>query len=173
MTTLNSIDKTKLIADVTAHLSTKLDDALIAANNAHLAAIDEQSKPETQYDTLAIEAAYLAEGQSKRIEELKLQIVLFKELSIKAFNENDKVGLTALVQLAKDETHEINNTWYFLVPTAGGFSTKIQENQQTITVLFITPQSPIGQAILGKTVDDDISLTIKNKVLTTYISHLL
>ena len=68
------MDKEKIIQDILNYLRQELSIIQEAANNAHLAATDDQSVAETQYDTLAIEASYLAEGQSRRVDELKLSI---------------------------------------------------------------------------------------------------
>ncbi len=60
---------------IEGHLKSKIAEAEEAAMNAHHAAIDDQSVAETQYDTLAIEAGYLAEGQSRRIQMLKEELI--------------------------------------------------------------------------------------------------
>jgi len=66
--------KAEVISKILTYLQNELASLSTAAKNAHLAAIDDQSVAETQYDTLAIEASYLAEGQSRRVEALKKSI---------------------------------------------------------------------------------------------------
>ncbi|WP_199922461.1 hypothetical protein [Pseudoalteromonas piratica] len=52
-------------------------------------------KAETQYDSLGIEMAYLAEGQSKRIESLRQDIQVLKETAFPS--QREQVQLAHLV----------------------------------------------------------------------------
>jgi transcription elongation GreA/GreB family factor len=61
------------------------------------------------------------------------------------------------------------NHWFFIGPAAGGFRCQIA--QQHITV--ITPQSPMGMALLGKQQDDDIEVSLGNNTLNDYINQIL
>ena len=143
-------------------LQQELNQAVNAANEAHAAAVDDQSVAETQYDTLAIEASYLAEGQSRRVQTLKAAINTYRQLTLKAFTENNAITLTALVQLAKDNQTQ---HWFFIGPAAGGFRFKIAE--QHITV--ITEQSPMGSALLDKYQDDNVDIIRGNNLLNDHI----
>ena len=49
------------------HLQQLLDNAKAAAKRAHDTATSEENVAENKYDTLALEAAYLAQGQSQRV----------------------------------------------------------------------------------------------------------
>jgi len=157
--------KKKLIDTVIVALTQELQQAIDAANDAHAAAVDDQSVAETQYDTLAIEAGYLAEGQSKRVTEFQLAIDAYQALSLIDFDENSTVALGALVQLAADSK---SNDWFFIGPAAGGF--RYQQGKQNITV--ITPQSPMGMALIGKQQDDDIEIMLGTNKLEDYIAKL-
>ncbi|GAA5138069.1 hypothetical protein GCM10025767_19860 [Thalassotalea piscium] len=63
-----------MLEDLITYLKNELSALVNAANSARAASIDEQSVAETQYDTLAIEAGYLAEGQAKRAQLIALEI---------------------------------------------------------------------------------------------------
>ena len=146
--------KSQLINIIIRHLHSELDQLLEAANNAHLAAIDDQSVAETQYDTLAIEAGYLAEGQSRRVQALKKSIVDMTSLASQLTTSPQKlpvIGLGALVQLSDEKTTQ---HFYFIAPAAPGFTCNI--NEADITV--ITPQSPLGQALVNLEVGDEVTL---------------
>jgi len=159
------LSKKQLIDTVIVALTQELQQAIDAANDAHAAAVDDQSVAETQYDTLAIEAGYLAEGQSKRVTEFQLAIDAYQALSLIDFDENSTVALGALVQLAADSE---TNHWFFIGPAAGGF--RCQQGHQKITV--ITPQSPMGTALIGKQQDDDIEIMLGTNKLEDYIAKL-
>jgi len=156
------MDKKNLVNNMISHLEDNLAEALIAANNAHKAATDDQSVAETQYDTLAIESSYLAEGMSRRINEFQLAIKIYKNLSLHEFTHDDAAALGAMIQLAEDKARK---HWFFIGPNTGGFHAFIEE--QSITV--ITPQSPMGKALLGKYVDDDVYMKQGNNEMNDVI----
>jgi transcription elongation GreA/GreB family factor len=143
------MSKTKriLINQVITHLQDELLILISAVKTAHLAATDEQSIAETQYDTLAIEAGYLAQGQSRRVVELQQAISLFQKLVIKPYFNT--VSLGALVQLTKNQE---NNSWFFIAPAAAGFQSKIGNKSITL----VTPEAPLGKALFGKKLHDEI-----------------
>jgi len=154
--------KAEIIRKILVHLKDELASLSTAANNAHLAAIDDQSVAETQYDTLAIEASYLAEGQSRRVQALKRSIAELKALPLKRCQQ---VRLGSLVQLSQDcgENH-----WFFIASAAAGF--RCETNGQQITV--ITPQSPMGSVMMEKSVNDAIQLLIGNNQLDDDIAAI-
>ena len=158
-------NKKQLVDLVVTSLSKQLQQAIDAANEAHAAAVDDQSVAETQYDTLAIEASYLAEGQSKRVIEFQHAIDTYKALELIEFNNDSYIALGALVQLSADAE---TNHWFFIGPAAGGFRDQIA--QHSITV--ITPQSPMGTALIGKQLDDDIEVMLGSNKLEDYIVTL-
>ncbi|WDD98676.1 hypothetical protein SG35_026100 [Thalassomonas actiniarum] len=155
--------KQSLIEKIIRHLQTELENAVQAAEKAHLAATDDQSVAETQYDTLAIEAAYLAEGQSRRIVEFQNALAAYQQLELTPYSEKTGIGLGHLIQLDgdMDKAH-----WFFLGPAAAGYRTQIEE--QSITV--ITPHSPMGQALSGKFIDDDICVALGKGELNDFIA---
>lgn len=158
-------NKKQLIDLIVTALAKELQQAIDAANEAHAAAVDDQSVAETQYDTLAIEASYLAEGLSKRVNEFQHAIDAYTALEILEFDVDSYIALGALVQLSADNKAK---HWYFLGPAAGGFRCKL--DKQNITV--VTPQSPMGIALLGKQQDDDITMMIGANKLEDYITAL-
>lgn len=161
--TSSVINKQVLVSLIITELKQELNQAINAANEAHAAAVDDQSIAETQYDTLAIEASYLAEGHSRRVQEIQAAIKGYQSLPLIDFNENKAIALTALVQLSKDRQ---NQQWFFIGPVAGGFRCSLKE--QHITV--ITPQSPMGLALLGKYQEDDIDIKLGNNLLRDFIA---
>lgn len=135
------IDKQKVRELIILQLERELSNAVNAAESAHLAAIDDQSVAETQYDTLGIEASYLAQGQSERIENIKQQILKYQQLVISDFSADDEIQLSCLLLLGSAE----NAKYYFIGPCSGGLKINIAGND----ILVITPQAPIAQHLLG------------------------
>lgn len=163
--TLNKIDKKALVALIVKNLKQELSQAINAANEAHAAAVDDQSIAETQYDTLAIEASYLAEGQSRRVQELQEALLNYQELILVEFDESIPIALSALVQLYADSKKQ---HWFFIGPAAGGFRCHL--NEQHITV--ITPKSPIGLVLMREFEGDNINVILGNSKLTDYIANV-
>lgn len=160
------MNKKKLINNIITHLQQELTTILTAANNAHLAAIDDQSVAETQYDTLAIEASYLAEGQSRRVVEIKAAINAFTNVVLTDFSDNTPITTGALVQLAQDKNEQ---QWFFIGPAAGGYRGKVDEINFTV----ITTQSPMGMALIDKALGDEIEISLGGKNLSDVISAVL
>ncbi|MBA6223614.1 hypothetical protein H4J51_04420 [Colwellia sp. MB02u-18] len=161
------MDKNSIIGQITEQLQQELVLALVAANNAHKAATDDQSVAETQYDTLAIEQSYLAEGQSRRVDEIRYAIKRLQSIPLVALQKKPEINIGSVVQLEKDIDKQ---QWFFLAPAAGGYRCKLAVQSNTINIVVITPQSPIGAAMMGKVLDDEISIQIAGKNIADFIT---
>lgn len=113
-----------------------------AARASHAEATHESSKAESKYDTRGLEAAYLAGGQARQAKEILDSIKLYRALPVRNFASEDPIDLTALVELAVDSTRSL----YFIGPRNGGLEIDCQRKEITV----ITPQSPLGQHLMGK-----------------------
>ena len=159
-------NKISIVNTIISTLIDKRQRAINAANQAHAAAVDDQSVAEAQYDTLAIEASYLAEGQSKRVNDYHYSINAYDQLKLALTSINNRsINLGTLVQLSVAQRP---SDWFFIGPAAGGFKTKIAG--QHITV--ITPNSPMGRALMGKQLDDDIEVLIGEKKIQAYVAKI-
>jgi len=141
------MNKTDLLQRIIAQLIHDLDVLFTAAKTAHEASIHEQNQPDNKYDTLALEASYVAQGQANRAQELRKSIEIYKQL--KLHHPDDTIRLTSLVTLDDDDgtTKEV-----FLGPAEGGL--KIEHHGKEIVV--ITPGSPMGRELIGKGVGDTV-----------------
>ena len=134
--------KDQLIKQIIARLSESLGLLEKSARASHAEATHESSKAESKYDTRGLEAAYLAGGQARQAKEILDSIEIYGALAAKDFAPDDPVDLTALVELDADGMRSI----YFIGPRSGGL--EIEHQRKEITV--ITPQSPLGQNLMGK-----------------------
>ena len=138
-----------LVSAIIEKLQLELSTAVAASQQAHDSATHSENIAANKYDTLAVEAAYLAHGQSTRITELKQSIIFYQNFQRPIFNARGTIQLGALVCIEDDQGQQ----WRFLIgPTAGGLS--IDSEQGAIQV--ITPGAPLGQALMGKSVDDEL-----------------
>lgn len=144
------MDKTLVFDALFTELESSLVVAVNAANDARELATHEQSKPETQYDTVGLEASYLAHGQSQRVNDLQLAIEDWQQLQKKTFDQSALISAGALVELIDEQ-----NTYYYLLGHfSGGLKLKVMGKQ----VMVITTQSPIGEQLSEKQIDDEITL---------------
>jgi transcription elongation GreA/GreB family factor len=121
-----------------------------AAKTAHEAAIDEENQPDNKYDTTALEASYLAQGQANRAQELRRSIEIYKQLLPPP--TGDTIQITSLVSL---EDENGSRKLVFIGPLEGG----LKINTEAADVMVITPASPLGKSLIGKSADDSVEIT--------------
>jgi transcription elongation GreA/GreB family factor len=146
------LNKRILIKKVIAKLTEELQVYFRAAQFSRAEATHESSKAESKYDTRGLEASYLARGQSKQAAEIEAAIAEFEKLPVKKFGAEDAIAIGALVELENGG----ENFFYFIGPRAGG--TEVLHDKKEI--LVITPQSPLGEQLLGKKSGDCPQLTL-------------
>jgi len=139
--------KTGVIRLITERLTTDLELFYNAAKSAHRASIDEETQPDNKYDTLALEASYIAQGQANRAQEIRRAIETYKQLELP--DGNSSIRLASLVVL-ESVTGELRTV--FVGPVEGGV--RITTGMGDVTV--VTPASPLGNALIGKSVDDSV-----------------
>ncbi len=145
------MNKRALIKKVIAKLTEELQVYFRAAQFSRAEATHESSKAESKYDTRGLEASYLARGQSRQAAELEAAIAEFEKLDARPFADGEAISIGALVELE----HGGESSLYFLGPRAGG--TEVLHDKKEI--LVITPQSPLGEQLMGKKSGDQPQLT--------------
>ena len=145
------MNKRAIIQKITAKLTSELEVYFRAAHASRTEATHESSKAENKYDTRGLEAGYLARGQSKQAAELEAAIAEYQKLGVRKFADGDGIAVGALVELE----HGGESSLYFVGPRAGG--TEILHDKKEI--LVITPQSPLGEQLIGKQAGDQPQLT--------------
>jgi transcription elongation GreA/GreB family factor len=125
------------------HLETELEILLRGAKASFAAATDPDSKAENKYDTRTLEASYVARGQAQRVSELQEALRSFEMLPVKS---GSAVRMGSLVQMGPDH--------YFIGPAEGGMEICVEGQQ----VMVITPASPLGARLMGKTAGEQVVL---------------
>ena len=147
------MNKTLIFKNLTEELTKNLQSALQAAQNTYDIATHEDNKAENKYDTRGLEASYLAGAQAERVRDLKDTLSLITTLKIKNFSEQEKIAHTALIQVEFNQ----RTSWLLMLPKGGGQSFSYEE----ATIKVITPESPLGQLLLGKFAGDVVVLNNK------------
>lgn len=86
--------------------------------------------------------ARMSDETAERIRSIQSQLTMYRFLPVREYGADDVVVPSALVELEISGRH----AFYFLVPSGGGLIMRIDDKP----VQVITPQSPLGEALLGK-----------------------
>jgi transcription elongation GreA/GreB family factor len=155
-------------AALKAALLEQLAATLASARRAHEAATEgathSESRAENAKDTRGLELSYLARGQAQRVAELEAGIAELSALALRTFGPADPVALSALVTVEYDDRDDAVEL--FLVPYGGG------TDLPGSAVQIVTPQSPLGRAVLGKRADDDVELRVAGRVRALAITNV-
>jgi transcription elongation GreA/GreB family factor len=147
--------KRELVEALLAKLDAELETMRRAAKDAREAATHEEAKPENDKDTRALEASYLAGAQAARVRELEGAIKAIGGMPLIDL-EGKKIQASAVVML---EDEDEAKTTFFLAPFGGGATLAAA----SMTVQVVTPQSPLAQALFGRTSGDVIELRAKGR----------
>lgn len=141
--------KVQIVQKIIAALSADLDLFSSAAKAAHEAATHAECLPDNKYDTTALEASYIAQGQANRAQEIRAALEGYRTMRMQYFDDDTPIRLTALVTL---ESSDGCRRRIFLGPHAGG--KLIADRAGDIVV--ITPGSPLGKRLLGLRSGDEV-----------------
>ncbi|MDF2154368.1 GreA/GreB family elongation factor [Vibrio sp. CAU 1672] len=149
------MNKAELVQTIIRQLEIKLEVALSATQRAIDAATDEETVPEHKYDTLALEASYLAHGQAMRVQESEQELSQYRALPIRDFSDVP-IGVGAYVVLADENDTEKS---FFIGPCSGGLTLECHGKE----VFVLTVKSPLGRALMGKEEGEEVELCIGEK----------
>lgn len=116
-------------------------------------ATDSENKPENKYDTRGLEASYLAGAQAQRVSEMQDVLLSFRSVTLKFFHTIKKNPVASIGELVEVICNE-KSQFLLIMPLGGGQT--IQYSGQTIQV--VTPQSPLGKALIGQSVGEVITI---------------
>lgn len=150
------MNKLLLLEQMVQALAAVHQGAMDAAMLAYNTATHEENVAENKYDTLGLEAAYLAQGQAQRVMECEAELNAFKTLSVTDFAPLQPLAVGALITLHDAEGDE---QYLFLGPSAGGLKLSFEGDN----IVVITPLSPLGQALLGRVVGDEVAVNVAGK----------
>ncbi len=124
------MDKLKVVEQLKSYLVEELRDLV-------------HDKPESEWDKLS-------EDEARRAGEIRSQLVMYRFLPVREYSKDDVICPAGLVELDFNG----NRAFYFIVPSGGGLVTRVDGSP----IQVITPNSPLGEALLGKKVGDTIQV---------------
>jgi transcription elongation GreA/GreB family factor len=150
-----AIHKQQLIDQLVLRLNEEFSTLVQAAKAAHEAATHEESRAEDAHDTRGLEASYLAGAQAARAAELQKLIAMFRQLPIREFKPGEPIAIGALVELESLGKRSI----HLIAPSGGGISVATDEG----SVQVITPQAPLGDALIGRKTGDEVEIETQGR----------
>ena len=131
------MDKKKVVAEIQNYLAQELSDLAPALESP------EKLESEARGDL------------ADRVDDIKKQLLMYKFLPVRPFTAEDVICPGGLVEL------EINQmrAYYLIVPAGGGLVTRVDGK----AVQVITPNSPLGEALMGKKVGDAADVEVGGK----------
>ena len=145
------MDKFLLQQQVLDRLAEDLLQAEQAARTAHETATHEENIAENKYDTLGLEAAYLATGQARRAEAIRQAMAHWRQFLPRPYDPSQGIQLGAWVCLVDADDNEQQ---LFLGPDGGSMT--LASGAQIVQV--ISSEAPLARALLGKCEGDEVSL---------------
>lgn len=124
-----------------------------AAQTAYETATHEENVAENKYDTLGLEASYLATGQARRMLEIEQALKRYREEPLRPYEEAHGIRVGCCVEL---ESELGTSRRVLLGPDAAGLVLDFEGKALTV----ITPHSPLGQALKGHHVGDEVQIVV-------------
>lgn len=147
------MDKCLLQQQVLERLAEDLLQAEQALRTAHETATHEENIAENKYDTLGLEAAYLATGQARRAEAIRQAMARWRQFRPRPYDPGQGIQLGALVCLVDADDRQQH---LFLGPKGGSMT--LVSGAQLVQV--ISGDAPLGRAMLGKCEGDGVTLQV-------------
>ena len=147
------MDKFLLRQQVLDRLAEDLLQTEQAVRAAHEAATHEENIAENKYDTLGLEAAYLATGQARRAEAIRQAMAMWRQFRPSPYDASKGIQLGALVCLVDaDDRQQL----LFLGPEGGSMT--LVGGAEPVQV--ISSEAPLGRAMLGRCEGDEVSIQV-------------
>jgi len=158
------MNKSLLLDAIVGEITFALNSSLAAAEEARATATNKENAAENKYDTLGLEAAYLAHGQSERVVQLDKDLAAYVLLK-KRLKDHAIVEVGSLLKL---EYETGKDRFLFIGPASGGLVISLGG----VSVIVITPDSPLGKALLGGGIDDDVNIDVAGSAAKVRIAGL-
>ncbi len=147
--------KTEALQTLLNQLAAEWNSLAGSARAAHEAATHEESRAEDRHDTFAIEASYLAAGQSARVLELERTRAEL-EGYLSSTHSSEKVELGCLIEYETEEGRHLA-----LISNLGGGSRAVA---QGLPVQVLSATSPLGEELMGLRAGEEAEIERKGVI---------
>ncbi len=142
------MDKKEILKALVAELEGELHRLLAANERASAGATDSETKAETKWDTCGLESSYLARGHAQQFKTLAAEVHNLRGFVAPDYADRP-IGVGALVEVELGGEALL----FFLLHCGGGIDLAVEGREVTV----ITPESPVGAALLDKQSGDAFS----------------
>ncbi len=149
-------DKRKLHNLLLETLKFELHATLSAAETAKEGATHEDAVAKSKYDTHGLELSYLAGSQFERARLVEAKIAILENSLFSDFSEIDPIDVGALVVLSGKSPRP----QAYLISNIGA---GLDLNFQNEKIVVISPESPLGEALIGLSQGDTIDSKDRQK----------
>lgn len=152
------MNKRSILKAVLETMQEELRRQLAAQEIAAAGATHAEARAETKWDTCGLEQSYLARGHARQFEVLARQVEELRSFVISDFS-GKPIFPGALIETEMNGEKEL----FFLLNCGGGTELKMENREITV----ITPESPVGAALLNKKQGESYSFRLgaKGKIL--------
>ncbi|MEN7972834.1 MAG: transcription elongation factor GreAB [Verrucomicrobiota bacterium] len=142
------MDKTMILEALFAELEEELRRLQAANEQASAGATDSEARAETKWDTCGLESSYLARGHAQQFQSLAAEVQNLRAFAAPDFRGRP-IGAGALVEVELGGDAML----FFLLHCGGGIDLMVEGREVTV----ITPESPVGAALLDRQTGDTFS----------------
>lgn len=161
------IDKQHLLGQLRDHLREIARLAQVASEAAAEEARSGATAGEKRTDArVAIENAGLAQGQQRRAVRATRELEALEHFDAPDMAQTDRVAVGAIVEVEDEDTGE--GRTLFLAPVGAGVTVTGPGGDGLFAV--ITPASPMGRAVIGKRIGDQIEVNVRGECRDCVIS---
>ncbi|MCF6281061.1 MAG: GreA/GreB family elongation factor [Candidatus Polarisedimenticolaceae bacterium] len=153
------MNKSDVLEQILTALRTDFATLQKAVEVAKESATNKENIAENKYDTLGLEASYLAHGQAKRALEIERALRSYEAIPAHMLQQPCQgVAISSLVEL---EDQNGARRWLWLGNEAGGLKFSFDGKEGII----VTPQSPLGGALMGREVGEIFDLRVADSLV--------
>lgn len=151
--------KTTILKALLVELENDLRRLQAANADASAGATHGESRAETKWDTCGLEASYLARGHAQQFKALAASVCELRAFTPPVYT-GKPIGPGALIEVEQGR----DQMFFFLLPFGGGVEVMVEGREVTV----ITPESPVGAALLDKEQGESYSFRagLSGKVLS-------
>jgi transcription elongation GreA/GreB family factor len=149
------VTKLELVQKLVTALRMERDTADRLARETADAANHPEARPENDKDTRKVELSYLAQGQAARARELESTITALLAQPPREFEADEAIALGAFVVLESADKVER------VLICSGGGGTSVEDEHGTVRI--VTPEAPLGRALLGKAAGEEVELVVASR----------
>lgn len=159
------LDKPALFATLRRRLTAHLDRLTASQKTVQSGAVHPENRQEDSKDMRSTEASYLARGLAERVETMRDELRALDLLRLRDFAAGEAAASGALVTLVDDDDREL---LYLLSPAGAGEVLELEGRAVTV----ITPRSPLGAALAGRSRGDEIVAELPVGILRAEIASV-